>query len=101
MLREFLAAHGIDCLVQGEHHSSLLGAVGFIELRILVPGPVADEARTLLESFRNQLEASGVPGEGEGDRPDAGADDEDEDAGADDEDAGADDERRGSRVVAG
>jgi hypothetical protein len=52
MMREYLGSHGIDCLVQGEHHRSMISAIGaFIELRLLVPRERAEEASALLRDF--------------------------------------------------
>jgi Putative prokaryotic signal transducing protein len=74
MIREYLASHGIDCMVQGEHHRSMLQTVGFfIELRLLVPSSQAEEAAALLRDFR---QGSPVPADGE---EVAGPDDEDAD----------------------
>jgi len=37
-LRALLEAHGIPCVVQGEHHRALLGMLGpYVEVRLLVP----------------------------------------------------------------
>jgi len=37
-LRALREAHGIPCVVQGEHHRALLGMLGpYVEVRLLVP----------------------------------------------------------------
>lgn len=73
LIREYLAGYDIDCVVQGEHHSSLLGSMGaFIPLRLLVPSERAEEAQQLLRDLREGPDA-GEPvasdqlGEDEGD----------------------------------
>lgn len=54
-LREYLEANGVFAYVQGENHSSMLGAIGsiMIELNVLVTRGDFDEARDLLEAFQN------------------------------------------------
>lgn len=54
-LREYLQANGVFAYVQGENHSSMLGAIGsiMIELNVLVQRGDLDEARDLLEAFTN------------------------------------------------
>ena len=49
MLRGVLQAHGVPCVVQGEHHRSLLGMLGpYVEVRLLVPAGQLETARRLL-----------------------------------------------------
>ena len=49
MIREFLTSNGIDCMIQGENHRSMLQIIGaYIELRILVPKSQAEAAAALL-----------------------------------------------------
>ena len=44
-----LDAHGVPCVIQGEHHRSLLGMLGpYVEVRLLVPAGREDEALGLL-----------------------------------------------------
>ncbi len=44
-----LDAHGVPCVIQGEHHRSLLGMLGpYVEVRLLVPAGREDEALRLL-----------------------------------------------------
>lgn len=44
-----LEAHGVPCVVQGEHHRSLLGMLGpYVEVRLLVPAGREGEALRLL-----------------------------------------------------
>ncbi len=65
MVREFLTSNGIDCMIQGENHRSMLQMVGaYIELRILVPKSQAEEAGALLADFRSQS-VEREPAEGE------------------------------------
>jgi putative signal transducing protein len=48
-LRGVLDAHGVPCLIQGEHHRALLGMLGpYVEVRLLVPAVHAETARRLL-----------------------------------------------------
>ena len=48
-LRGVLDAHGIQCVIQGEHHRQLLGMLGpYVEVRLLVPAEQEDAARRLL-----------------------------------------------------
>lgn len=83
MIREFLRAEGIHCMIQGEQHRSMLQMLGaFIELRILVPRSRAEEAATLLAAFREELA---------GEQAQPGGEEEDEDD-EDDEDTGDEDE---------
>jgi hypothetical protein len=36
--KSVLEAHGVPCVIQGEHHRSLLGMLGpYVEVRLLVP----------------------------------------------------------------
>ena len=47
--RGVLEAHGVPCVIQGEHHRSLLGMLGsYVEVRLLVPGAHEETARRLL-----------------------------------------------------
>lgn len=81
MIREYLGSHGIDCLVQGEHHNALV-AGAFIELRLMVPGAQADDARALVRRLQGER-ADGAAAAGET-AADRGGEDEavaDEDAG--------------------
>ncbi len=65
MVREFLTSNGIDCMIQGENHRSMLQMIGaYIELRILVPKSQAEEAAALLADFRSQA-VEREPAEGE------------------------------------
>lgn len=49
-LRSLLDAHGIDCVVQGEQHRSMLGVMGgYIEVNVLVASRDLDRARALLQ----------------------------------------------------
>src|SRR5688572_10072903 len=52
-MRGFLEGHGVFCHVQGENHSSILGARGviLIDLRLLVPERDKEKAIELLEAF--------------------------------------------------
>jgi len=44
-----LDAHGVPCVIQGEHHRSLLGMLGpYVEVRLLVPEGQEAAARSLL-----------------------------------------------------
>jgi len=48
-LRGLLDAHGVPCVIQGEHHRSLLGMLGpYVEVRLLVPAAHEEAARRLL-----------------------------------------------------
>ncbi len=48
-LKGVLEAHGVACVIQGEHHRSLLGMLGpYVEVRLLVPGAQEEAARRLL-----------------------------------------------------
>lgn len=50
-LRALLQANDIDAVIQGEQHRSMLGMLGaYIELRILVPTPLLDKAKAVLEA---------------------------------------------------
>ncbi len=65
MIREFLTSNGIDCMIQGENHRSMLQMIGaYVELRILVPKSQAEEAAALLADFRSQA-AEREPAEGD------------------------------------
>jgi hypothetical protein len=47
--RGVLEAHGVRCVVQGEHHRALLGMLGpYVEVRLLVPADQEATARRLL-----------------------------------------------------
>lgn len=82
MIREFLTSNGIDCMIQGENHRSMLQMVGaYIELRILVPRSQAEEAAALLADFRSQA-AEREPADGE-DKEEKADDDEGEAEGSD------------------
>lgn len=76
MLREFLISNGIDCMVQGENHRSLLQMVGaYIELRLLVPSSQAEEAAALIADFRKTAREEADAASATDDNPDAaGAD---------------------------
>jgi hypothetical protein len=54
-MREYLEANGIFAFVQGENHSSMLGAIGsiMIELNVLVRRRDYEEARALIDAFEN------------------------------------------------
>jgi hypothetical protein len=81
MVREYLASCGIDCVVQGEHHRSMLQMVGaFIELRLLVPRYQAEEAVALLREFRERLVSEPIQS-ADGEDPDDEDDHEDSDVG--------------------
>jgi Putative prokaryotic signal transducing protein len=44
-----LDAHGVPCVIQGEHHRALLGMLGpYVEVRLLVPEGQEAAARLLL-----------------------------------------------------
>jgi hypothetical protein len=44
-----LEAHGMPCVIQGEHHRSLLGMLGpYVEVRLLVPAGQEEAALRLL-----------------------------------------------------
>lgn len=44
-----LDAHGLPCVIQGEHHRSLLGMLGpYVEVRLLVPAGQEETALRLL-----------------------------------------------------
>ena len=44
-----LDAHGVPCIIQGEHHRALLGMLGpYVEVRLLVPEGHEAAARHLL-----------------------------------------------------
>lgn len=48
-LRALLEAHGIPCVVQGEHHRALLGMLGpYVEVRLLVPAMHRPSAARLI-----------------------------------------------------
>jgi Putative prokaryotic signal transducing protein len=48
-LRGVLESHGVPCVIQGEHHRSLLGMLGpYVEVRLLVPAAHEEAARRLL-----------------------------------------------------
>lgn len=48
-LRALLDAHGIPCVVQGEHHRALLGMLGpYVEVRLLVPAVHRPSAARLI-----------------------------------------------------
>ena len=52
VMRSYLEHHGIDVLISGENSRSVLGMVGgFVELRIMVPTPQAEEAKELLVEY--------------------------------------------------
>ena len=69
MLREFLGSHGIHCLVQGEHHRSLLQGLGsYVELRLLVPLARAEKAAALVREFR----AAAVADDGDDEEAESG-----------------------------
>ncbi len=94
MIREYLAPHGIDCIVQGEHHRSMLQMVGaYIELRLLVPRFQAEEAAALLRDFRQRIQDGGSIEDADGEDADP-ADDEDpvDEEDGDDEDPAEDSE---------
>jgi hypothetical protein len=55
LLRSVLEAHEIPCVIQGENHRSLLGVMGaYIDLRLLVPSELLDEAARLLDDFEEK-----------------------------------------------
>jgi Putative prokaryotic signal transducing protein len=84
MTREYLASCGIECIVQGEHHRSMLQIMGtYIELRLLVPRYQAEEAVALLRDFRRQLQSEAASESAEGEEP--GDEDESESEGDDGE----------------
>jgi hypothetical protein len=66
-MRGFLEGHGVFCHVQGENHSSILGARGvvLIDLRLLVPERDRDKAIELLEAFAAEAEVDGEEAEPE------------------------------------
>jgi hypothetical protein len=48
-LKGVLDAHGVPCVIQGEHHRSLLGMLGpYVEVRLLVPAGREQEALGLI-----------------------------------------------------
>ena len=48
-LKGVLDAHGVPCVIQGEHHRSLLGMLGpYVEVRLLVPAGQEEAARRLI-----------------------------------------------------
>lgn len=56
ILRAFLEDHGVFVYLQGENHRALLGQVGaYIPLRLLVPAEQLEEARELVERFRDDV----------------------------------------------
>ncbi|HLL52570.1 MAG TPA: DUF2007 domain-containing protein [Myxococcaceae bacterium] len=56
LTRSLLEAAGIQCVVQGEQHRSMLGTIGgYIDLRVLVRAADLDRARELLD--QDQAEA--------------------------------------------
>ncbi|QSQ27485.1 DUF2007 domain-containing protein [Pyxidicoccus parkwayensis] len=52
MVRALLESHGIECVVQGENHRAMLGAVmgGYIEVNVLVASEDLERAQALLEA---------------------------------------------------
>ena len=48
LLRSVLEANGISCLLQGENHRALLGPLGVIDVRLMVPAQQAAEANHVL-----------------------------------------------------
>lgn len=65
-LRSLLDANGISCVIQGEQHSAMLGAVmggALIELGVLVASKDLERARELLDA---EVEAPGEPSPGQG-----------------------------------
>jgi hypothetical protein len=57
-----LDAHGVPCVIQGEHHRSLLGMLGpYVEVRLLVPEA---EQATALRLLRPAPAVVPEPGEG-------------------------------------
>jgi hypothetical protein len=48
-LKGVLDAHGVPCVIQGEHHRSLLGMLGpYVEVRLLVPAGQEEAALRLI-----------------------------------------------------
>ena len=48
-LRGVLDAHGIQCVIQGEHHRALLGMLGpYVQVWLLVPAEQEEAARRLI-----------------------------------------------------
>jgi hypothetical protein len=48
-VRALLEAHGIPCVLQGEHHRALLGMLGsYVEVRVLVPAVHHSSASRLI-----------------------------------------------------
>jgi hypothetical protein len=66
-MRGFLEGHGVFCHVQGENHSSILGARGvvLIDLRLLVPERDREKALELLEAFTAETIVEDGEGDGE------------------------------------
>jgi hypothetical protein len=57
LTRGLLEANGIECVVQGEQHRSMLGTLGsYIDLRVLVRAADADRARELLAQDEAEAE---------------------------------------------
>jgi hypothetical protein len=49
--RSLLDAHNIPCVIQGENHRSMLGAIGtYIDLNLMVAAEDLDRARAVLEA---------------------------------------------------
>ncbi len=48
-LKGVLDSHGVPCVIQGEHHRSLLGMLGpYVEVRLLVPAGHEEAALRLI-----------------------------------------------------
>ena len=66
--RGLLEAQGIDVVVQGEQHGSMVpGVASFIELRLLVPEAQLERARKLLEDAKPVLDGTEADGTDLGD----------------------------------
>jgi Putative prokaryotic signal transducing protein len=98
MIREYLASFGIHCMVQGEHHHSMVPhAGGLIELRLLVPRYQAEEAVALLRAFpeEERSEASIADPGGEEEE----YDEEEDESEADDEGGRPEDWRKDAELA--
>lgn len=57
-----LGAHGVEAVIQGEHHRSMLGVLGaYIEPALLVKASELEQARRLVEEYRAAARAEEDP----------------------------------------
>lgn len=70
-LRSRLEAEGIPAIVQGEHHSAMLGTVfgGIIDVRVMVPEAALARASELLATWEAEARAAANPGAGQAEMP--------------------------------